>query len=1468
MTTVFTTNPVKLNVMSVRNNRILKKYVFIGVVPKAVEKELIKLQQKLASKSAYQCGAPIKNFYGESWAARLGVGFIINPKSTQSSTRNGGLDLIEDMIGDADNEFSFDSDLPDKSKIITDEELEHVISGPTDVDPSTLSPINDIFREPSRILAPSAETHASTSVCFIFDDPRISIYPFDKVSEFKKKIYVAARIPIYRQHIWISNRSVSVPLSYNLIVGSTFVPVDIRSVSAMYVDGKLNPASQQVENIPIDVNMYNAYERIKIEAHDTFKILDEYYTKYDTVEFNVADLEEFINPANKVLVDSILSNKQQTNMVYYGFVVMYWPMLTVSAFKDFLKGENSIKNFYPELYHDVKTLTEMYSNEKDIIDASLDLHSKSNEPALAAITSNIVHSITSAVMHVSYVSNLKENVIFTRNLFDKIELSDRMPACRCFATNEDKTYILDKVYKGAEPIKETLTSQGIVFRIIPNDTDAPIIVVFYKNGNYVIKSNWRDEAYYGFDSIFKEAKRLVDPLVSAINKLAPFVLYEGKTIYPITKYNSKFVEIGLIMYYKQVFTESQFAFLRHIMEEFRNAGILDSRSLEKSYAEYYFKKGMYQFDPRRLEKVSNVKNYYDHMSDGTIKQKWFTIFEKTRITKIWHRFSDIKIEIYGIKEKEFVIFLDLITAMFHMYETRKKDTVEDYEFKKIMKKKEKKALTNLKEQDPVLYDFKKMYKSTKVYSRICQKAYQPILINKFAYEMMPSAQKKKVVKYWNFTTDSDAYYHCPNPKYPYIKFITKTHPKDYCIPCCKKIDISPNVADPKTIIHDICMKDHEYSKERKTVTLGSKYIMTYGKDVEVGRLSKLPEDSMEGIFYETFSMEHGSTDQSYMASDGFYVYGTAQHTANVSDVGYVYSLAHSLDLDIGRLVDKLIAAIKSSPGIFNILLNGRITQFISTCDELTDYLLDFKNNEADILTDAHHRIPWNKLFIDLAFSYLNVNTILFQQSGSDVELRLPNGLEDAADYISKSKKNLIVIQKGSKYYPVYLINTDLFFKLGLIEKKTFVSQDGIIKIIENITKNYIKTVQIKGKSHSTINLIIVKEFLKNTQMSAKYKIHKLFINHSNLCYGVQFHHERLNKLIYVPIEQSYYSFELSPSLEFEPYKRNEPKSTQTFEDLMIFINDFNNWVDIQSINSQTKKDEEDIYPIIKVELWLVLQKTLDFQHTDKVIGFRSSNLNYYFADMSHSEAIKHRRIKSTPVFYDPDLVNSAIHRKLAPKSDKRTEGKSRTLYKYNAYQLFLLEFITAISKQKNIPVRTQLKKMLAADFVKNAKLVNTQMLALIKDSADLLKIRMQISEYVNNHRDRKRLFADIDNSTYRFDDVALNKLTDTPLDALKREIKKICKDFVKIGKIPTDLNFPNMFASCERSPGLGYCDGKYLLLDRDKLDIYIDVLANDILNPVKQKWIFSDVMSDRVLEFLQFVSRPNEAIFATLTSEH
>jgi len=141
--------------------------------------------------------------------------------------------------------------------------------------------------------------------------------------------------------------------------------------------------------------------------------------------------------------------------------------------------------------------------------------------------------------------------------------------------------------------------------------------------------------------------------LSRINAHGSDILISGTPIELMTRQNAKLSEINLSVLYRNSVTESGFEHLKKQLGDYRTADFVDIKIDDGSIVELYFKKGMYQFDASRIEKYVELNNYYEHLTNGSIRQKWYNLFEKTHATKIQHRFSDIKFETIGIKEKEF-----------------------------------------------------------------------------------------------------------------------------------------------------------------------------------------------------------------------------------------------------------------------------------------------------------------------------------------------------------------------------------------------------------------------------------------------------------------------------------------------------------------------------------------------------------------------------------------------------------------------------------------------------------------------------------------------------------------------------------------------------------------------------------------------------------------------------------------------
>lgn len=1240
---------------------------------------------------------------------------------------------------------------------------------------------------------------------------------------------------------------------------------------------------------------------IKIEALDTFEILADINKRYNAFEFNLLSIKNFINEDLRLQYKSILKNDSyQIDMIYYGFVVLYYPVFTHDVFINWIKdGENSLISQFPDLVPNRKLISEKYKLETTITQQSEILDLPENAQYLKIIEENIRLSIISSTIKVLKMGSSKETIIYLRNLLDEYGLSETVDYVKTVLILNNKKTILRKVYNKnplishhdsfniLHPAYDRIPIGSILFRIRlnPNTTECMYLII-YQNGNYEIKANWREDLGFGFDEIFRTTVAFINPIIHIINQMGSKVLYYNKQLAEITRNNSKFSEIGMAIFWNYNFSDIQFKILKGMFEEFRKAGIVETKTLERNEAEYYFIKGMYQYDAARIDKTIVANNYYEYLSNGIVKQKWATVFTNTRLTKLIHRSADIKFEIVGIRENEYDIFNHYIYILLYMFLIENKKQKISFQTSIASRKK---TLVDNKEQDPELYNTRKIYKTQFIYSRACQKPYQPRILNDSQYEALTNEQKAKAVHYWNFTRKIPVWYHCPNPRFPYIKFMVNKHPREYCIPCCKITDIPDKSDDPNKIIHDTCIKEHKWTGKKTTITLGSRYIMSYGKEIELDRLSRLPEKTLEPLFYDTYVSNGEAMDQECAdnLTNGYYLYGIPQHLPSVPNVGIFYCLCKALNYSPEELIKQMQTRIKALPQKFKIIMNGEIMNLFPTIKELLFALDELSNCKNDII--KHLGEKWNLLLESIANIYFAINIIKFEDTeintslspgseGQRCKLIIPNRLSNIDDFIPEGHQNLIVLykRKDKIYYPIFQINTEIYFKTKIIDVRLFESNSDVIGIIHRVAKS----LYSENHAHDHIDLNIIKKFLS---FSKHWKLEKLFINNSNYCYGVLISHvnKTLDKQhVYIPIPRSFYNDQ--NNIEYQPFYRNKYRCS--FEALEDLFKEFNSWVaqlsykmGMVKTNVQRSRPLEErvipIYPFIKIDNWLMLvNSSTDVQKQKaEIIGFVFDNQHYYInPPISPEQALRKNKSKIILLRYDPDDVNKAIFEQHEPSRDLRVANINLSVYRYYEYQLLLMEFMSLFSKQRNNKLRELISSLiLKTNFASQLPDFYIAIRKLVEDNNDLKRIISFIDNIVNGEWTKKDLLSNIKETNFNFDNIELDKLIKLPKQQLRAQLVKIANkitiktdDIEKMIKCTSSkkCEFPNIFVVCKDQTNAGYCKSKKLLIEKNRFEILIDILVQDLLNPLKSKWIFSNVFNDRVISMFKFIQRPFERI--------
>lgn len=1511
---IFTHDPIKLHLWTKTGTGAeivwsSKTLTFLGKQPTDVKKALDVCVARFNKTGRAGEDRLLKGYFGPNWRDRIGIGGKITGGGDDDFPFVDGGDAVEDFddaASQSDPKLYNDPselkepvaepeveiiDLP--TTIITDDEdevkedivpeepsTEHIqeAMGPT---PKTKEKAKEPAKEDEQVELSMSDMVISLDdlklsaveekpsdvrlklgkgeVQLVYD---VDLFPEDKISEFKLKLNYLLKIPIFRQHLWYRKGHTSFPMRYTFYQAGATSSVDMHNVLAN------SEAGETICDMPVNMFLYRNKDSLKIEAYDNFTLLGNLYTAMGVTEYHMVDLETFIGGFREQLAQLTKSDKYQLQMLYYGFVIKFFPQMNLAAFVEYV-DERTIGNSYPQLEPSTDELA--YIPKQNLVIQELYNLYETDINRVQRIDQILLKSLTETTLKVS--SAYKGRTINLRILFDLFSLDDTVDALKLYDEMDGKHIILDKFLVEGKRSQEKLIPGVLYFRVVVNQRPYQRLNLYlYPNGAYHIKGAWGEDQNYEFSDVNALVDRYINPIIKRINSMAGKVMYHGtqSRLSAIEKSNVKFIDISISLFWKKILNQDEFRTLKQVLDTMVAAHIIVEKQIDRNVLSYFFKKGMFEFDPRRIEKSTVLDNYYAYLFNSDVRQKWYMLFDQVRVLTVTHRFSDVKIEISGIKEDEYYIFIRYIVLMMSMFmrirqETKPgRDTSDDPT--RITK-----PLSNLKEQDPHLYNFKKIYNSEIVYSKICQKPYQPLLLTQAQFDKLDKNKKDNVVKYWNFTTSTDAYYSCPNPRYPHVRFIVGKHPMGYCIPCCKITAPPPNPNDKQRRIFDRCLKEHTFQK-REVERSTSRYIMSYGKPIDIGRLSHLPETSMEPLFYETKIEDHGHTateeEDEELIGAKYYLYGVPQNHPKAARVGVLYCMSHAMGMNVEPLMDLMIEKLTKNQDNFPMLLNGSIQNWFRDTHSLIAAIRDtFLSSPATALKSATKFQKWNELFMDIALQYLEIYTLIFEDRDTVIQLRLPDYMDNIMDMQYPNHRHMILLHNLNTDYwnPVYIIHKDLYFRAGIIDRKMFNFQSDIVQLV-------MEMIRAKSKdepSSKRITFDILKQFIT---VSKRYTVEQLLITRDNLCYGVQ-----VAKVGYIPVHLSHFKMaeDINVSFKSADIVPANPKA------LMEFVSRYNMWVAHESEKKGFVKVDvplsrplleriEPIYPLITVDRWLV-------NPGNQCIAFVSNALNFYIEHCTIGAAT---RIAPQGEFqkinYDPVHINRVLENWTpdhAPNADDRTQMINKSLYKNYLYQLLVLEFIQMFGRQRNTKVRDAIKRfILKTDFKQNTANIHQVLSDIILKgfdtsnimlTTDIEKLKTQMTDFSLSGDAKKTLMMTVDKEYYNFDMIVLERLKKLPRKQIHDQLRKMATGIVQIGNVDSirDFQFPNILQTCQGNPDApSYCGKNRLIISRADLDRYLEILADQIKNPFVEKYLFSPLFQNSLIDYFRFTKRQNEII--------
>lgn len=1214
----------------------------------------------------------------------------------------------------------------------------------------------------------------------------ITVYYNDNVLEFREKLQLLTGIPLYKQHVYYIYQGKTYPMSYKVSTTVT-LGIDARDIK---------DEGDSIMSVPVDPSIMNKIDLFEVVSYEEFRIMSDIIKRTNNIY--ILSIDEVFK--DKAQLNINIGDIYTKNLLYYSFVIKYWPMMTIDIFTQYVKNEIDINIKYPKL-----------SPKDSIIKTKIDKQ-LSVIKDIRSVNTNVdyIIGITHATLY-----NKGHHQVNLRNLFDMFQLSDDIKYMRCKCMINGKMYELSKNYKNAHILREKLNINSILLNVqikMPNGLYSNASMHISLNGTYIIKTEWRDDFYITWDNLYKIVSTNINPIINKINAMGQHVI---NRMLPIVTSNTKIININMSIYWKSSIGNVNFNTLLKGVEKYISCGFISPKQTIGNVNEFIFVKGMYKFNHLLIEDlVRGITNYYSRYYDGNTRQKWEGLFEKNRIYKINHRHSDVKFDISNIKQEETDIFIQLTLKLIQMVS---KNMYPDNQLLMIDKK-----LRKLKEIDPELYDFKKAHQSSEVLSKKCQKPLQPIIYtptewNKYK-KYLSSKDLERVLKYHNFTTGEPAYYECSDKKYPYPRFITGVHPSGYCLPCCKKTPPNNDDNNKKTIIHKQCVENHTFD-DANVDESNSRYVSYYGKDIESGRLTYLPDEILGHLFYD-----YGIEDEECRLDTEYYILGVNQLYNNIQ-IGILYCASIVLEKSTSDIINDIKLYIKSNPIIIK-----------SYFDDVNEFDILLKSTNSNISNVSNSKYidlldKWNDIFIELLpIVYSNWRFIIISIDGNNAFINIPNILKKTHHYINNDTDVALIISKNSdrdskikQYYPIIYANKDIYYKNNTIDKVSYTSEYKIItSIIDMIGFKLIK---------NDITKLSLDKIIEFSNVTGK-TITSYYVNNMNECYAV------IIDNIYIPIHYSFYD---GSNIVSYPYKRSNAVS---IDKLMDFVNIYN------------KRTDNKIIPY----RWVYIQKINDIKKL--YIGFEYQQLVFY-CNMKPSDCAKYT-IQSTNelrFYYDSDVINNEI--KHIGKMDTNLYNTTqRSLYNKNIYKMIILEYINLFNSERNNTIRNSIKKyIIKTNMSKKYNPADIDKLVPYED--DRLSIKILISEYMYEHRDKELLLSLLELLDYKFDKTTKNILQSIDdHDELVKKLHVLGKQLFVEKDINNNIEFDNIYISCSEKSNKHntVCDKNKLIISKGLLSPLLDILASDIKNSLKRETLFSRIVNKIEIDPFKFRKYPYEEL--------
>lgn len=741
-------------------------------------------------------------------------------------------------------------------------------------------------------------------------ETKLIIFPDDTIADLKEKIYVETNILPCEQHLG--------GISYR-----------IKIDGALWKPNLEKPAKEYISGAPINWNIYNNRDKLDIISRDDTR-LGCILPKLDWT-INLLPLSEILKPENL--------DDHSIELLYWSLVI-YYPYFNFESFKLYCVDRTEFAAQYPAF---IPNVADKIAVQNAVLEKIYDTYKNPPKnflkyyPQFIEGKENKSSIVSVSIRNCSILIEKRESIEI-KNIFYKISTTADLPIIKLV----HQTHELYKITHGNQNIYNKFKSlfhdnYNSITLLIKIDSTHYCALEYRSNGKVVAHLTFYAEDESKFREIYGAIANYIMPVHNKVKKLGRLVFNDFTNIK-----NREINSINVQILIRRKISTNEFnQFINDMIKEYFAAPHSNIPNTVN------WKKGINK--GANIEEHTDVWNKFEYLTDPEFKELWNKWYPGPVITMV-NRDIDIKFDIKNVNEFELYTIYRYITYKIWQIKGLKV-MLENTDLSKLNK------LKLLEAHDPNLFNMQ-IYDSKTVYSRVCQKQYQPIPVNK---NQLPNLDPDSYIKFWNYTTESETYYHCPNSDYKHPYFMVGYHPLAYCLICCKKN--KPKPGSKQANIRDKCIKHHRVIGE-ETKSTKTRYTINYGKHIEPGRLSMLPNLLEKFIVYNISNDEllsYISTIRLFKKGDKVYNIDRLIKIVGRSKIRKIETrkLELFLHIEIWSLKRRGVPELKPIDVINNPNKNRKYRRHMQRIMESGNHpiLLYFdKSREGFIVLDGIHRL--------------------------------------------------------------------------------------------------------------------------------------------------------------------------------------------------------------------------------------------------------------------------------------------------------------------------------------------------------------------------------------------------------------------------------------------------------------------------------------------------------------------------------